>query len=327
MKVELMKRIYLTYDNTKKQDGIGAQLQRIFGLYAISRKFRLGYIHAPIINTAEELAHNVASESELQELLDKVNSFYNFPSDDEIDFDDVILVHNLTIRFLVTMFAQSIFKRQRILLRICLPYGIMDKHPDWYEYSGFYLRSRLLNNRFNADKKVVVHVRYGYKPITGKNSASAPRFLPLTYYPDSLKKLLARENLSNDNKILIHTDIPNRSGKWKPFQDSKISELSEIGYSINEDTLSFEGIDLKSDYFFDFPNLEVKYCAPILETLDDLINADVLLMSRSSFSYIAGVINSKSVYIPRLHGHAKLKRWKWDYSKRELPNFELLSGI
>jgi len=322
-----MKRIYITYDNIKKQDGVGAQLQRIFGIYSISQKFRLGYIHSPIINTAEELAHNISSESELNDLLNQVNSTYVFPSSKRIEFDEVIYIHNITSKILAIIFMKSVLQRRRFLLKVCLPFGIMDKHPDWYEYSGSYMRSKRSNKENYAQKKIVVHVRYGYKPIKGKNVASAPRFLPLSYYPQALKNLLKRENLSIDSKILIHTDIPNWSGQWKPFQESKLSELSAIGYEVNEDVLSFEGIDLKSRYFSDFTNVEVKYCAPLLETLDDLIAADVLLMSRSSFSYVAGIINSKSVYMPRLHGHSKLKRWQWDFSKRDLPFIELLSGI
>jgi hypothetical protein len=203
----------------------------------------------------------------------------------------------------------------------------MDKHPNWYEYAGTYLRHKLLMERKKTDKKVVVHVRYGYKPIVGGNQSSAPRFLPLTYYSDALKNILKKEALSNEAQILVHTDIPSMSGTWKPFQQSKLSELSAIGYDIQGDELNFEGLNLRTDYFSEFPNVEVKYCAPILETLSDLITADTLLMSRSSFSYIAGIINDNSVYIPRSHGHAKLKRWKWDYKKRKAPQIELLSGI
>ncbi len=68
---------------------------------------------------------------ELRNLLVQANSYNNFPSDEKIDFGETILVHNLTIRFLVKMLAKSVVKRRRILLRICLPYGIMVKHPDW----------------------------------------------------------------------------------------------------------------------------------------------------------------------------------------------------
>jgi hypothetical protein len=326
LEVEAMKRIYITYDNQKKQDGIGAQLQRIFGLYAISQKFHLGYLHSPILETAEELAHNVTSIQEMQSLLDSVNSQYNFPSDELVEFDEEVYLHNLTITYLVKLLIKSSINRKKVLLRVCLPFGIMDKHPNWYECAGEYLRLNQLVRK-SSDKKVVVHVRYGYKPIVGINQSSAPRFLPLSYYSDALKNILKQENLGVDSQILVHTDIPSMSGIWKPFQQTKLSELSSIGYDIQENALNFEGIDLRKEYFSEFPNVEIKYCAPILETLHDLITAGTLLMSRSSFSYIAGIVNENSVYIPRSHGHAKLKRWKWDYKKKESPQINLLSGI
>lgn len=322
-----MKRIYITYDNQKKQDGIGAQLQRIFGLYSISRKLHLGYLHSPILDTLEELAHNVTSEFEMQTLLKDINSKYNFPSDVEIEFDEEIVVHNISLKFIAILYLKCVLSRKSILLRVCLPFGITDKHPNWYEYAGAYLRPNLLTENKNREKNFVVHVRYGYKPMLGSIETSAPRFLPLTYYADAVKSILNNEKLNIITKIVVHTDIPDKSGIWKPFQESKLSELSAIGYEMQENTLSFNGLDLRGDYFSEFPVVEVKYCAPILETLSDLINADVLLMSRSSFSYIAGIINNKSVYIPRSHGHAKLSRWKWDFKKNKAPKVELLSGI
>jgi len=317
----------LTYDNLAKQDGIGAQLQRIFGIYSISKKFHLGYLHSPIIETAEELAHNVSSDQELKKLLEQINTTFNFPSHSSVNFDEEIFIHNLNVKILFEVYLRSLITKRNILLRVCLPFGVIDKHPNWYEYAGSYLRSTLPITRPQKLKQVVVHVRHGYKPIVGKNDSSAPRFLPLTYYSDALKNILKMQNLDINNEIVVHTDIPDKSGHWKPFQDSKLSELASIGYQIDKNTLAFKGIDLRNNYFSDFPNLTVKYCAPILETLYDMMNADVLLMSRSSFSYISGIVNEKSVYIPRSHGHAKMSRWKWDYSKRKSPTLELLSGI
>ena len=37
-----------TYENSKKQDGVGAQVQRIFAIYTLFNFFQLGYIHSPI---------------------------------------------------------------------------------------------------------------------------------------------------------------------------------------------------------------------------------------------------------------------------------------
>lgn len=322
-----MPHLYLTYDNTKKTDGIGAQLQRIFGIYSVSRKFRVRYIHSPVRNTLEELAHNVSSESSMQKMLEEVNSKFYFPSSDLHEKVKIDYVHNLTILNLLRNILKATFGQHSILLRVCLPFGIMDKHPNWYDYAGSAIRSNQQVGKQSLSYTIVVHVRYGYQPIVGKNEASSPRFLPLTYYPESIKEILRREKLPLDSKILVHTDIPRKGGKWRPFQESKISELSSIGYEFKDSYLDFNGIDLKSEYFSEFPNLSVKHCAPLIETLDEMMNAKILLMSRSSFSYIAGVVNQRTVYIPRSHGHGKMSRWKWDFKKRNSPKVELLSGI
>jgi hypothetical protein len=322
-----MPKLFLTYDNLAKQDGIGAQLQRIFGIYSLSRKFRIKYIHSPIIGTLEELAHNVTSEASMKNLLDEVNARYYFPSSELPRDIEIETIHNLSTRMLFKFIFKSGFGKNNILLKVCLPFGIMDKHPDWYKYSGAKIRSYEPTENAAKKYKMVVHVRYGYKPIVGSNSGSSPRFLPLTYYPDAVREILKQEKLPLNSEILVHTDIPRENGKWKPFQESKIFELSSIGYEIKESSLEFEGIDLKNEFFSDFPNLSVKHCAPLLETLNDMITADVLLMSRSSFSYIAGIVSQNSVYIPRSHGHGKMSRWKWDFKKSNSPKIELLSGI
>jgi hypothetical protein len=285
------------------------------------------YIHSPVIGTLEELAHNVTSEASMQELLDDVNDRYTLPSSELPKEVEIQKIHNLTLPILFSYKLKSVFGKRDILLSICLPFGIIDKHPDWYKYAGSKIRANTQSRKVPKKYRMVVHVRYGYKPIAGSNSGSSPRFLPLTYYPDAVKEILKQQKLPLDTEILVHTDIPNESGKWKPFQESKISELAAIGYEINESSLDFEGIDLKSEYFSDFPNLSVKHCAPLLETLDDMIAADVFLMSRSSFSYIAGIVNQNDVYMPRSHGHGKMSRWKWDFKKGSSPKVELLSGI
>lgn len=322
-----MPKLFLTYDNLAKQDGIGAQLQRIFGIYSLSRKFRIRYIHSPITGTLEELAHNVSSEASLKNLLDEVNANFNFPSSVLTSDIQIVKVHNLTTQILFKFIFKSIFGKKDILLKVCLPFGMIDKHPDWYEYSGAEIRSSELIEKAARNYKMVVHVRYGYKPIVGSNTASSPRFLPLTYYPEAIREILRQEKLPLNSEILVHTDIPRESGKWKPFQESKLSELSSIGYEIKDSLLEFEGADLKNEYFSDYPNLSVKHCAPLLETLNDMIAADILLMSRSSFSYIAGIVNRNAVYIPRSHGHGKMSRWKWVFKKNNSPKIELLSGI
>src|SRR5580704_1657536 len=44
----LRDKVVLTYDNAKMTDGAGAQLQRIYGTYAISRLLGASYFHTPL---------------------------------------------------------------------------------------------------------------------------------------------------------------------------------------------------------------------------------------------------------------------------------------
>lgn len=322
-----MKRIYLTYDNSSLQDGVGAQLQRIFGIYSICKRLKLSYIHSRIIVTKEELAHNVQSAEELEKILNEVNTMFVFPSSNLPENYREITVRNISRRTLVSYVIKSYIKRENLLVKICLPYGVIDRYPDWYEFAGNQIRNL---SQFKVKKnkyQVAVHIRHGYKPITGKNSASTPRFLPLSYYPIALEELFKREKLDICTPVVVHTDIPVSDGTWRPFQEEKIEELNNIGYTFSDHELDFKTIDLKQEYFSKYPNLVVRYCYPILDTLEDMYSSQFLLMSRSSFSYIAGVINPGTVYIPRLHGHAKMSRWKWDFNEAAIPKIDLMSGI
>ena len=41
-------KLVLTYSNTALTDGVGAQLHRIYGIYAISRLLGVPYLHSPL---------------------------------------------------------------------------------------------------------------------------------------------------------------------------------------------------------------------------------------------------------------------------------------
>ncbi len=93
-----MKRIYLTYDNLAKQDGIGAQLQRILAIYSISKKLRFNYCHSKILRTIEERAHNATPELDLLKLIEQVNTVFELPSKELPNNYTEVKIHSLTAR-------------------------------------------------------------------------------------------------------------------------------------------------------------------------------------------------------------------------------------
>jgi len=322
-----MKRIFLTYDNLAKQDGIGAQIQRILAIYSISKKLRFNYVHSEILHTIEERAHNASSQSDLNSLIADVNSVFTFSSAQPPSTAREFKIYNLGRRELLKVVLRTYLRRETCVLKICLPFGLIEQYPDWYEYAGKAMRESSFFTNISVRDEIVVHIRYGYKPIEGTNKGSSPRFLPLEYYPKAVSEIFETEKLSPSFPIVIQTDIPEAQGTWKPFQEERLNELQVIGYETNNQAFAFESIDLRNEYFQEFPNVTVRYCDPFLDAIKEMSNSRYLLMSRSSFSYIAGVINPNKVFIPRLHGHAKLKRWFWDFPEGKEIKIDLLSGI
>jgi hypothetical protein len=235
-------------------------------------------------------------------------------------------MYNPSLKQFCKILVQSVFSRKSILIKICLPFSIIERYPDWYDEAGREVRKNPSYSELKIKNQVTVHIRYGYKPIVGTNQASAPRFLPLEYYPTALKEILRMQNLDFNVPIVVQTDIPEKSGTWKPFQKERLAELQAIGYHSHENQFNFETIDL-NQYFKEFSNVTIKYCDTFIDALEEMSTSKYLLMSRSSFSYIAGIINPHNVYIPKGHGHAKLQRWFWDFSSGNEPHFELLAGI
>jgi len=66
--------LYLTYDNQKLQDGIGAQALRILGIFSISQAFHIKYLHSPILKVVEDFTHVKNGKAMTVDLVSKMNS-------------------------------------------------------------------------------------------------------------------------------------------------------------------------------------------------------------------------------------------------------------
>jgi hypothetical protein len=88
------QRLVLTYDNQAQTDGVGAQLQRIYGIYAISRILGVPYLHSPLARVDYQgLAALEENESD-PGFHEEFNSLFQIDSD-LVRTDDVF---NLNLR-------------------------------------------------------------------------------------------------------------------------------------------------------------------------------------------------------------------------------------
>ena len=185
--------LFLTYDNSLLDDGFGAQALRILGVYSIARKFRCKYIHSDISYTVEEFSHGVESEQELNLLKDQVNLFFRLPSSRKPkNFDREIAIKAPSLKEFLILFFKYRYSRQNVLLRICLPFRIIDRNPDLYKLAT----AEIINNNLKAFRnhvppEMVVHIRMSHGRRNVPDSQPA-RHLPISFFQDVLRALLSK---------------------------------------------------------------------------------------------------------------------------------------
>lgn len=285
--------IYLTYDNTACQDGVGAQIQRIIGIRAVARRLGLGYLHAPIVHT-----HNQGWAAQTQglhdpEYLARWESLMQLaagqvPLDEVgIPFERTLHVERLTPLRLGGLLAGTSLRRlagagpgSSVLVRVKLPYPIVDRWPATYEL----IREELLAAYASSPKPplrslpgplhVAVHVRRG---DVNRRSRAAARLVPNEVYLRAMRQVLAQAG-SREVHFHIYSE-----GELDSAEDNfrEFAITRQVYFHLNEDACS---------------------------TFHHLVSADVLIMSKSSFSFVAGLYSSGLVlYLP--FWHPCLPRW------------------
>src|SRR5208282_312406 len=76
--------IALTYANDKATDGAGAQLQRVYGIYALSRYFHVPYVHSPLKEIGYQGLAALEKNAGDPHLQDRYNRIFKIPSDIEL---------------------------------------------------------------------------------------------------------------------------------------------------------------------------------------------------------------------------------------------------
>jgi hypothetical protein len=309
--------IAVTYANDKLTDGVGAQLQRIYGVYAISRFLGLTYFHSPLIHVGYQglRALENGSLSPDPNFDDPFNALFTIPSDVELpERYDVVEIDNATIDGL-RRHAES--ASRPTLARLTLPHSITDQCPDSYEVCKAISPFSHLRN--DGVLKIAVHVRRG--EIFANNPT---RLLPNSYYLNVAKNIVGiLERQGFDYQIELHTEVSTREivvHPGHPLLHNEISKPVIINASLNQ----IEDFDV-------LPHLVKRINEPTIDCLCRIATADIIVISRSSFSYVAAILsNPKAIVIFHPFWHAAMSSWiraDEDGSFDELPFLAKLRNL
>lgn len=290
-------------------DGVGAQLLRIFAAFAISKDCKMGFAY-DLLKDIDNQVFNV-KEDELKQW----NKFLLnvLPIANDISNQSFLRINHQNHRKskLYAVINTLDFIGIPAIHVINSPQAITNKDPrilgniNFEESIKKYRKPRKHNTL-----RVVLHIRQGELGL----SQFRDRYLPLAYFESFLSNLLPRLNRLGINYDVTVTVEPGQNNLLQG-EDPKIIE------SIKLDPSNPHLINVKNNFFriqHEKPTNKLtpylkkaKWLAPATSWADfqRFLSADILVLSKSSFSYLAGVLNGSAIVVCPEFWHPLLPGW------------------
>jgi hypothetical protein len=289
--------VAVTYD-PGMTDGVGSQLHRIYGLYALARALNLKYVHTPLREVGYQGLIPLLTRRLDPDFTARYNAFFSLPSD---DFDlagcERVRIHSLDESTVAHYRERAATTGRSILLASNLPFGYTDPHPAAYQalrevspYRGY---------RPTGPVRVCIHLRRGDN-LPDKRG----RWLPNSYYLRVCGTVLdVLRQQDAPFVVRLHTEVPSRPYTIYPGTPGL--------YFVPEQPTTIAPAQCALEEFEAVPNLEMELNAEPLDALGDFATADVLILSLSSFGYLGGLLNPHGLVVScPLMWHAPLPDWR-----------------
>ena len=308
----LKPKIVLTYSNSLKPDGVGAQLQRIFAIRSLADTLGLGYKHTSISSVAVHPLDPYQTIEEMKIFVSRLNQEFLI-KDSGIDSTTELVdyeVRELSFSRLFLCILKSRIKKRQILIKCVEAYSIVERDPKIYSNLIEFLPNYIpLHANENANvKTLAIHYRRGVGGLSVQSGEKISREISSSYFVSISKKILD-QNLGKSLRLVIYTDSPpndlifspppNQLNLWENSQRFSGGEMQVMGLNLEK---IFEDIS---------SSVEVVYGGDPLEVIQALASADHLVLSRSSFGYVAGLMNNRGeIYFPSEFWHIPKRGWQ-----------------
>jgi Uncharacterised nucleotidyltransferase len=299
--VDTQGHVAVTYDQNAR-DGLGSQLQRIYGLYALSRALDIKYVHTPLGQVDYQGLMPLLAGHTDPDLAARCNSFFALPSDDfDLDGCERVLVPYPNEKRIEQYRRYAATTGRPVLLRAHQPYGYTDPHPE--AYLAVRAVSPYRDFRREGPIRICIHMRRGDRALSRD-----PRLLSNAYYLracEAVVNALQKQRVSF--VVRLHTEAPSRPCTVYPG-------FSEMFVDINEPSTLDSAAHLLEELKA-LPNLTMVLNVEPKEALDDFATADVLILSCSCLGYVGGLLNPHGLVIaapdlpPPRNFHAALPDW------------------
>ena len=303
----------IKYEAEKWSDGAGAQLQRIAAVYSLSQEFGLNYIHQEILHIESNPGDGFETLESKRDFIRKLNENFRIT---HVNCPKPHITTHLKYRKIMKFrfgarvyffFAglRTIFSAKHFLYVCDNPYPILENYPNIYQH---------FTNRFGKEdrsKEKCIQVQMHVRGSKNGNELMSTRQVDLNWYVDILKYINSTLKLLDlKYRVIIHTDAPLEAVNWEPLDISVATEQfwKSANAMNHERKISLTPIDFQKEFIF-VENLEVVRDIDPVQAWEMMSEADVLILGRSSFSIVAGLINNHSVTITPTYRHKFPSGW------------------
>lgn len=303
----LQKRLAFSYYPGEVVDGLGAQLQRIIALRGLGSYLGISVLSTKISDFAIHPLDGL-SQKEYETNLGIINSLLVIESQSQEKAVFNVYIKDLHLIDLLRGLFLSFKMKKVILLCIRDSYFLVDTKPELYRAGISHEMSATIRTLVIDDfsDAIVLHHRQGVGQMAIQPGQKSTREMQISSYANPLKEAL---NLTHLKRIVIFTDAPETDLVFIPPKSQENLWNGLPKFESGQMQISRGDFQALAE---NFPQItEVRRGGNPLVSLAEMSTAGALILSRSSFGYLAAHLSgNKYVWIPSDFWHPKIPLWR-----------------
>jgi hypothetical protein len=305
------KSISIELDSTASVDGSGAQIQRLLSIYALAKYFGFSYRHNSIKQISVHPLDPFQSADEYRDYIERVNELFLIEnSPQETPLEEIRHIREFRFLQFIGIVLKGLLLKSRMRISILNPYSITEFCPSAMLSIGERIQFPRGGERLLNTFRIVLHYRQGVGGFQVYPGQAISRETPLEEFIPTICKSISRYQGSSNIEIRVVTDAPAEETTFHPPHAQTDLWQGSPAFKNGEMRIQPMMFDLIEERTGIRPTI-IRGGSP-LEAISEMAQANVLLMSRSSLSYIGAVLNlNGEIYFPKRFWHRKMKHWRF----------------
>lgn len=305
--------VFLSYAARHSGDGLGAQAQRLLGIFGAARHLGFGYLHQSIESLELNPGDPYRTVHGRREHLERANRLFELPSDLTPRFTARVRLRTLTnwrVKALRVLDALMRMCRASVVVELTLPFPWIDSNVACYEHAASIIAPRVEREAIEAPFRVDLHIRRALAPAVGSSGQPYDRYIPTSWYEQVVGLMMDYlNNRDIDVRIRIHTDLT--SEPWKVPSDTSVGTRAMWQHHglIDDDGYLVDLYEDLASTFTAFAPVELAQEWDPLDALNSMVTADILVTYASSLSYVAGLLRRQRPTVSPVFFHNCPSMW------------------